>query len=51
MFGVVIMMFGGIVCGVFGVSVVGKLLEDIVDLFLFVEFVEKGVIFDGRFVF
>ncbi len=37
------MMFGGVVCGVFGVSAAGKSLEDIADPLSLVEPAKKGV--------
>ena len=41
--GAAIMMFGGVVCGVFGVSAAGKSLEDIADPLSLVEPAKKGV--------
>ncbi|MFJ6532760.1 hypothetical protein [Microbacterium sp. NPDC091662] len=41
--GAAIMMFGGIVCGIFGVSAAGKSLEDIADPLSLVESADEDV--------
>lgn len=41
--GAAIMMFGGVICGIFGVSAAGKSLEDIADPLSLVDSPDEGV--------